>query len=218
MKLDQVSRREVAALHRSLSGKPRTANHVLAFLSSLYAEARRAGLVEVGFTPTRDIQKFPLQARQRFLTEDELARVGEVLARAESDGSEDRYALAAIRLLIFTGCRRNEILDARWDWVDLERGYSTCRTARPAPSRSTSARRQSRCYADCRASQAIHTSSLARSRAGAGSIFSQGVGPRPPARRAPADGRTQWADPRGAAPRSPALVWQPARFARPHCP
>jgi integrase len=122
MKLDQVSRREVAALHRSLSGKPRTANHVLAFLSSLYAEARRAGLVEVGFTPTRDIQKFPLQARQRFLTEDELARVGEVLAQAESDGSEDRYALAAIRLLIFTGCRRNEILDARWDWVDLERG------------------------------------------------------------------------------------------------
>jgi integrase len=27
-----------------------------------------------------------------------------------------------LRLLIFTGCRRDEILTGRWDWVDYERG------------------------------------------------------------------------------------------------
>jgi integrase len=78
--------------------------------------------VPEGFNPTRRVKHFPVQSRQRFLTETELARVGEVLSEAEKDGSEDPYALAAIRLLIFTGCRRDEILGARWAWVDIERG------------------------------------------------------------------------------------------------
>ena len=34
---------------------------------------------------------------------------------------KDPFAIAAIRLLIFTGCRRDEILEARWNWVDFER-------------------------------------------------------------------------------------------------
>jgi integrase len=33
-----------------------------------------------------------------------------------------RYATAAIRLLLFTGCRLREILGLRWSEVDLERG------------------------------------------------------------------------------------------------
>jgi len=34
----------------------------------------------------------------------------------------DPFAAAAIRLLILTGARLREILDARWEYVDLERG------------------------------------------------------------------------------------------------
>ena len=34
----------------------------------------------------------------------------------------DPFAVAAIRLLCLTGARLREILDARWDQVDLERG------------------------------------------------------------------------------------------------
>ena len=122
LRLDQVTHQEVSALHRSKRGTPRAANHVVAFLSSLYSEAQAANLVPEGFNPTRRVKRFPMQARQRFLTETELARVGEVLSEAEKDGSEDPYALGAIRLLIFTGCRRDEILAARWTWVDFERG------------------------------------------------------------------------------------------------
>ena len=120
--LDRVGRSDMIALHRGLAHKPRTANHVLAFLSSVYSEAQKAGLVDEDFNPTWRIARYTIQPRQRFLSEDELARVGEALSAAEHEGSEDIYAIAAIRLLIFTGCRRNEILEARWDWVDLERG------------------------------------------------------------------------------------------------
>jgi integrase len=34
----------------------------------------------------------------------------------------DPFAAAAIRLLLFTGCRLREILHLRWEHVDLERG------------------------------------------------------------------------------------------------
>ena len=122
VRLDRVSPQDLASLHRSLKDRPRAANHLLAFVSSLYSGAQRAKLVQDGFNPAIHIKHYRLQPRQRFLTEAELARVGDVLHAAERDGSEDPYAIAALRLLILTGCRRNEILTARWSWIDLERG------------------------------------------------------------------------------------------------
>lgn len=122
VRLDRISPQDLASLHRSLKDRPRAANHVLAFVSSLYGRAQRAKLVPEGFNPTRDIKHFRLQRRQRFLTEAELARVGDVLHESERDGTADPYAIAALRLLILTGCRRDEILTARWSWIDLERG------------------------------------------------------------------------------------------------
>ena len=89
----------------SLRETPRAANHVVAFLSSLYSEAQAAGLVPEGFNPSKRIKKYPIGTRQRFLSEEEMSRLGATLAEAEADGSEDPYAIAAIRLLILTGCR-----------------------------------------------------------------------------------------------------------------
>lgn len=122
LRLDQVTHQEISALHRQMLGTPRAANHVLAFISSLYSAAQSANLISEGFNPTRRVKRYAVQSRQRFLTESELACVGEALTEAQANESEDRYALAAIRLLIFTGCRRDEILDARWAWVDFQRG------------------------------------------------------------------------------------------------
>jgi integrase len=49
------------------------------------------------------------------LSADELARLGEALARF--DGSP--YAVAAVKLLVFTGARLGEVLGVRWEWIDL---------------------------------------------------------------------------------------------------
>jgi integrase len=51
----------------------------------------------------------------------ELARLGMALARAERNNSESVFVLAAIQLLIFTGYRRNEILELQWKDVRTER-------------------------------------------------------------------------------------------------
>ena len=57
------------------------------------------------------MRRYRTAPRERFLSADELRRLGFVL-----DHAEDRQA-AAIRLLLFTGARSSEIAGLRWDWI-----------------------------------------------------------------------------------------------------
>jgi integrase len=102
---------------------------------------------EVAFAdnPAKAIERYPEQGRERYLTSAELERLGAALNEGETIGLPyavdesranakhapkpdkrrtklDPFAAAAIRLLILTGARLREILDARWENVDLERG------------------------------------------------------------------------------------------------
>ena len=68
-------------------------------------------------------QSLPLRGQvqaaqaQRFLTEEEFRRLGRVLGALEATGRVAVHAAAAIRLLMLTGYRRNEILTLRWEDV-----------------------------------------------------------------------------------------------------
>ena len=143
-KLLEVTREEVNRLHRSLSAVPYMANCVLTILSSLYSWAERQSLVPEGFNPARRIEKFRESRREIFLSSSELLSIGEALRVAETrglpwsidnrkitskhlPGSDQRFAVldpfavAALRLLLFTGCRLQEILTLRWEHVDFQR-------------------------------------------------------------------------------------------------
>ncbi|MDP3939921.1 MAG: hypothetical protein Q8R92_17520 [Deltaproteobacteria bacterium] len=78
------------------------------------------GLRPDGSNPRRHIKKYPEVKRERYLSPAELAALGNTLSRAEQEGVEDAYAIAAIRLLIFTGCRLNEIMTLKREYVDFE--------------------------------------------------------------------------------------------------
>jgi integrase len=138
LKVDAVQKSDVTTLHRKLQHMPRGANQVLALLGVIFDEAREAKLLSEGAAnPARRIKKYPESLRDRFLTQEEFERLGETLRAIESDGSEDPYAVMAIRLLIFAGSRRNEILSAKWSWIDFERGFLNLPSAktgrRPVP-------------------------------------------------------------------------------------
>lgn len=145
IKADKLTRAQVVKLHSSLKGTPFQANCVLAVIASMYTFASRTGLVPEGMSPSRRIDKFKEHRRERFLTTDEIERLGAALREAETNGipwqveeakptakhlakTENRFtkispfAAAAIRLLLFTGCRLREILHLQWEQVDLERG------------------------------------------------------------------------------------------------
>lgn len=117
----EITRTDVAQLHHSLKRTPYQANRVLAVLSKAFSWAEQHGYRAEGTNPCRNIEKFREEKRERFLSENELARLGETLATDEKDGTESPFVVGAIRLLIFTGARRDEILRMRWEDIDLGR-------------------------------------------------------------------------------------------------
>ena len=119
LKVQAVSRADVAKLHHRLKATPYQANRVLALVSKLFNMAERWGLRPDATNPARHVEKFKEAKRERFLSGEELARLGKVLADAEAEGSESPHVTAAIRLLLFTGARRGEILGLRWSDVDF---------------------------------------------------------------------------------------------------
>jgi integrase len=86
--------------------------------------AERWGWRPDATNPVRHIEKYRENRRQRFLSEVEMADLGKALREVELEGSELPSAIAAIRYLILTGCRRGEALGLRWEELDFERGVA----------------------------------------------------------------------------------------------
>lgn len=112
-----LARVDVAKLHHARRATPREANHALAVLSKMMNLAEKWGERADGSNPCRHVERYRERKRERFLSEAELARLGEALATA----GESPYVIAAVRLLILTGARLSEILTLRWEHVDFER-------------------------------------------------------------------------------------------------
>ena len=117
-----VERGHVAGLHYELRGRPFVANRALATLTKMFSLAEAWGLRKKGSNPCRFVRRYSERRRERFLTREEYRRLGAVLDEAQADGMVFASAVAAIRLLMLTGCRRNEIVTLRWDDVDRTAG------------------------------------------------------------------------------------------------
>ena len=147
----RVAQKDVTDLHRSLRDKKVTANRVVQLLRGFFYWLERRGYV-TGENPAKHTERFAEKARERFLTGEEISRLGEALRLAETQGIEpapqhrkppsanrpknegmfstapqiaNPAAVAALRLLMFTGWREKEALTLRWDAVDFARGMAT---------------------------------------------------------------------------------------------
>ena len=120
--LAAVERTQVRELHHRLSHTPSIANMVVRTLSLMYRLAEDWGLVPEGCNPCRSVVKYPQRRRERFLTDEEFTRLGQVLDEVETQGGASPPAVAAIRLLMLTGCRKSEVLTLRWEHVALDAG------------------------------------------------------------------------------------------------
>ncbi|WP_436399416.1 tyrosine-type recombinase/integrase [Roseobacter sp. S98] len=161
-----LTRREVAKLHSSIArkttsakkagarrtpsqktrGGPIIANRALAVLKAMFFWAIDLGLLPEGTSnPAIGVEAFKEKGRERFLSTEEMQRLGDALSRAETGGLPwqikakgsaskhlpapekrvaqfDTHSVAAIRLLLLTGARVREILDLEWQHVDFDRG------------------------------------------------------------------------------------------------
>ena len=135
--LGAVGREHVSALHYRLRETPYMANRVVAVLGKIFGLAEAWGLRPDGGNPCRFIRKYKEAGRERFLSEEEFRRLGRVLDEAGAEGGVSPHAVAALRLLLLTGCRKSEVLTLRWEDVALEAGELRLRDsktgARPVP-------------------------------------------------------------------------------------
>ncbi len=118
-KAETIKRRDVAELHRHIGRDHQTtANRVLKLVSVIFNWGERMGyLPEAHPNPIRGVQLYPEQARDRWLTPEEVQRLFAVL-----DSEPSPYVRAFFALCLFTGARKSELLEARWADIDLENG------------------------------------------------------------------------------------------------
>ena len=114
MRVAAVQRKDIAALHHGLRDKPYQANRTLGVLSKMFSLAEIWGWRPDGTNPCRHVKRYKEHRRERFLSEEETERLGEVLREVEP---EMPSAVAAFRLLLLTGCRMSEIRDLKWEHV-----------------------------------------------------------------------------------------------------
>ena len=112
MRVADITRADVVRWFDSMSATPGNANRALPVLSVMMREAELRELKPQGSNPCSGMRRYRLKPRERFLSLEELKRIGFVL-----DHSEDTQAAAAIKLLLFTGARSSEITGLRWRWI-----------------------------------------------------------------------------------------------------
>ena len=119
-KATEITRADILKLHHYQRRTPYEANRTLALVSKMMNLAEAWGIRREGTNPCRHVKRYAEKKRERFLTSAELSRLGRSLSEAERTQEVPASVIAAIRLLLMTGCRLNEILSLRWDHLNMD--------------------------------------------------------------------------------------------------
>ena len=121
-KIADIERRDILAFKDSLSHAKGNCTKCLCLLSTAFDQAELWGYRDQHSNPCKGVEKFPGKKMERFLTIVELKKLEETLASLVYSNTSP-YTLAAIWMLISTGCRLNEVLTLPWKDVHLEDDY-----------------------------------------------------------------------------------------------
>jgi integrase len=116
LKVDAVRPRDVEAIHTAVTkaGSPVRANRVVSTLSRMFALALRWEWRTDGINPAKGaVNLNPEQGRKRYLSPDELSRL--IAALAEYP---DQVVADALRMMLLTGARPDEVMSARFEQFD----------------------------------------------------------------------------------------------------
>ncbi len=118
LKVIYITRQELESLHKQHQSTPYQANRALSLLSKMFNLAISWGWRDDN--PAANIPKYQEEKRDRWLDQEELDRLWEVLER-----HSNQMAAYVFKFLILTGARKGEALGATWDQFDLGKGIWT---------------------------------------------------------------------------------------------
>ncbi|MBB4287515.1 site-specific integrase [Roseospira goensis] len=104
-----------------VQGGPGTAARALAVFGAMMEWAHGKGIVPGN--PVAEVKPPKAKKKDRFLSESEVSRLNRAMLSLVDDLDMLRPASAdCFRLLMLTGCRKEEVASLRWEYIDLERG------------------------------------------------------------------------------------------------
>lgn len=117
--LDEITKKDIIDFHHGLRAKgykPGTCNRSLILLRYAFNLAIKWEIPGVKTNPTKDVPLLNDEEgkKERYLSKEETERLFEVLKR-----SDNPLLQFIIPMLILTGARKREVLDARWEDFDL---------------------------------------------------------------------------------------------------
>ena len=114
--IDEIGHADAVRWHAALtrSAGPGAANRAMEILKAMFGKAEAWGYVPEHSNPFRGVKRNKGRKIERFLSQAEMARLGEALARHRAEKPNE---VAVILLLALTGCRRGEILNLNWGEV-----------------------------------------------------------------------------------------------------
>ncbi|MHA1540335.1 MAG: tyrosine-type recombinase/integrase [Alphaproteobacteria bacterium] len=115
-KISNIGKQEIQRFHEEIRNNSGLyqANRTLERLRAMYNKAIEWGWE--GLNPTQGIKKFKEKSRDRFIRPDELPRFFQALEKEESTVAKDY-----IYVSLFTGARKGNVLEMRWNEINLER-------------------------------------------------------------------------------------------------
>ena len=109
--IGEITREDVRAWFRGLHATPAAANRSAPVFSVIMQQAEVWGYRPENSNPCAGIRRYRQGRSERFLTPEEYRRLARVLDWREADRP---LHVAAVRLLLLTGCRKSEILTLQW--------------------------------------------------------------------------------------------------------
>ena len=123
-----ITRREVQRWFAALHATPAAANRSLPILSVIMRQAEIYGHRSENSNPCAGLRRYRLRGRERFLTFDELRRLGAALVVREDAAP---LQVAVVRVLLLTGCRQSEVRTLHWQ--DYREGHLFLRDSKTGP-------------------------------------------------------------------------------------
>lgn len=142
LRIKALSFTDMAKMHTGMKATPYMANRCVAILSVFLNWCEGHGHRDPNTNPTKKIKLYTEHKRQEFMGAEELTALGDALAEMEAKWYERKAArtvkpqgqelidtitpqsAAAIRLLMFTGARKLEILSMKWSYIDFDLGIA----------------------------------------------------------------------------------------------
>lgn len=99
-----------------VTGGKEAANRTVQLLSAILNFARHRELIDKN--PAKFVKRPKTPAKETFLDPQDIKHLGTILKHPLY--CDKKEAINAIKLLLLTGCRKNEILSLRWDFIDFD--------------------------------------------------------------------------------------------------